>query len=226
MIVQTVVLGLIITVFLLWRLRASNGKQKRKAVFLVGPAEAGKTSLFSQLVYGTAAPTVTSTAPNRGCWKSEDGELTIVDLPGHPKAQDMLKSEFNNNTLSPSAVVFVINSATIDRDVHSVALMYLNVLLECYKAKVHRVLIACNKFDLFTAVPANQAFKLLQNELDNIIKLQDAQVESISAQDERLWDSFLNSLDSFHVEAISGSATKGTGLDKWKAWIQFKLFHL
>ncbi|WVR05029.1 hypothetical protein IAU60_002041 [Kwoniella sp. DSM 27419] len=93
-------------------------------VLLVGPSDAGKTSLFAKLVHGIYPQTHTSVIPSITSFilssPDDDGAtktLRLVDLPGHPRLRDQLKTHVKDAT----AVVFVVDVQAIVRNASSIA---------------------------------------------------------------------------------------------------------
>ena len=87
-VIAGVVVGVILLIFLLRRQKSSS----RRSVLIVGPSDAGKTALFSQLVHGRCVDTYTSMVENSDVKSiaSDDGSkspktVQLVDLPGHDR---------------------------------------------------------------------------------------------------------------------------------------------
>ena len=84
--------GLLIGIVLLFILtRRRFGVVSRRVVLLLGPSDAGKTSLFSQLVHGRSVDTYTSMVENSTTKSFSTGNgassksVQLVDLPGHER---------------------------------------------------------------------------------------------------------------------------------------------
>ena len=83
--------GLLVGIVLLFILtRRRLGVVSRRVVLLLGPSDAGKTSLFSQLVHGRSVDTYTSMVENSTTksFSTESGaskSVQLVDLPGHER---------------------------------------------------------------------------------------------------------------------------------------------
>ncbi|EPY51021.1 signal recognition particle receptor beta subunit Srp102 [Schizosaccharomyces cryophilus OY26] len=193
-------------------------QKKTPAIFFVGPTESGKTTLFCQLVYEKTKSTVPSIEPNEALWKDD---IVLVDLPGHARTKHWTEKKLNES-YDIRLVVFVLNSATMDRDLHQIGLSLFDVLLKCRKHKISKVLVACNKFDLFTAQPAKQIQTAVLKELDNIFEEKEAQLDAIVTEDVD-WDQLRPQLQDIPLEFLSGSALKGTNLDQWIQWMESSL---
>jgi signal recognition particle receptor subunit beta len=143
------------TLLLLVLLRLLAGGKRHSTVVLVGPCNAGKTTLFYQLKDAAPAQlgTVASMQENEGlCTVRNDkdrvlGTVRLLDLPGHPR----LRSKMESHLRSASAVVLVLDSADITPQRTEAAEDLFEVLTHPTVARRRvPVLIACNKADLET----------------------------------------------------------------------------
>lgn len=99
-----------------------NKKYKDSCLILGEPA-AGKTLLFSRLVFGPEEDVTvhTSTAPNSGVWIHDPRKkrgVGIIDAPGNKKVagcwREIVKSGSRDGVAAPSAIVFVIDSTSFE----------------------------------------------------------------------------------------------------------------
>lgn len=87
---------------------------------LIGPCEAGKTVLFSELIFGKQRETFTSIAENVGDYSREGSgkSVRIVDIPGHERLRRRFFDQYKS---SAKAIVYVLDSVTVQKDVRDVA---------------------------------------------------------------------------------------------------------
>eukprot|EP00887_Chlorella_sp_A99_P002206 scaffold21.g2206.t1 len=143
-------LALALLVLTLLKLWASG--PKGNAVLLVGPCDAGKTTLFHQLRDGsTHAGTVASMQENVAecVLAAEKGgaarPLTLIDIPGHPR----LRGKFDSYVDRARGIVFLVDSVDFMPKKAAVAEQLCDAL--CHPSVARRrlpVLLACNKQDM------------------------------------------------------------------------------
>ncbi|KAM0561941.1 hypothetical protein ACHAPJ_002382 [Fusarium lateritium] len=164
-------------------------------VLLVGPANAGKTSLltlFERGASGTETHTsqvsqsvelnASTDSEHRHSFRNHDvhdGTYTkflLIDTPGHGKLRNKAMDKLNR-TEKLKGVVFVVDAAAIgEPDVLAPTAAYLyDVLLFLQKRATNTnakaiipILIAANKMDLFTALPSTLVKTNLEAELTRI----------------------------------------------------------
>ncbi|KAJ6790444.1 hypothetical protein PWT90_03022 [Aphanocladium album] len=238
-------------------------------VLLLGPDNAGKTSLQTLYERGTApAATHTSQAAqsvelnastdsaSKTTFRNHDesdGTYTkflLVDTPGHGKLRNSAMGKLARAD-KLRAVVFVVDAAALgEHDVLAPTAQYLHdVLLHLQKRATSGgggnnkkekqsvpLLIAANKTDLFTALPANMVKSSLEMEISRIRAsrskgLLDSGVgaDDVAAEEQDGWlgeygsDKFtFGQMQEFDidVDVLSGSVTtEQPGAEKWWWWI-------
>ncbi|KZT71307.1 P-loop containing nucleoside triphosphate hydrolase protein [Daedalea quercina L-15889] len=90
---------------------------KGDALLLVGPSDAGKTTIFSTLVYKQTLPSHTSMQSNVSFMPLQDKHLRVVDVPGHPRIRD----QFRDYMADAQGIAFVVDSSTVSRNGAAVA---------------------------------------------------------------------------------------------------------
>ncbi|KAI9304664.1 signal recognition particle receptor beta subunit-domain-containing protein [Cunninghamella echinulata] len=149
-------------------------QQKGNTLLILGIPDAGKTSLFTLLRYGKLASTVTSMKENEGKVAIENKSFDLVDMPGHERVRyrylDFLPVSYK--------IIFVLDSTTLHRQVRPVA-EYLYHLLANPIVQQNKtpIFIACNKHDMFTALPISKIKPLLEAEINRLRATRTAAVE-------------------------------------------------
>ncbi|EPS93312.1 hypothetical protein FOMPIDRAFT_1136422 [Fomitopsis schrenkii] len=80
------------------------------ALLLVGPSDAGKTAIFSTLVYKHTLPTQTSMQSNVSVMAAQ--QLRVADVPGHPRIRDQYRDYMGD----ARGIAFVVDSSTVSRN--------------------------------------------------------------------------------------------------------------
>ncbi|KAF3220971.1 hypothetical protein TWF106_006567 [Orbilia oligospora] len=251
-------LAIVIIPIILDKLLTPGSKTGPSSVILLaGPRDAGKTSLLLYLQEKTLIPTQTSTTPAivklppsalSPAGSEDDGSTKpfhLKDTPGHPK----LRSTAMNTIIQPAesciGVVYVLDSAVLStqaRITDTTGYLY-ELLLAIQKryavlsesntsTEPIPLLIACNKNDLFTALPSTKISNLLQTELSRMKETKrkgllgagagendDEDLDLVlgdEASDQITWEG----LKEFGVEiSIQSGSVKSGNIDGWKSWM-------
>lgn len=233
------------------------------SVLLVGPPGGGKTSLLTLLERGdNATPTHTSQIPHsieltvstdngvqsykEAAKEDAPGSHTkflMLDTPGHGKLRDLAMSKINDKD-PLKGVVFVVDAAALDENLQVTANYLFDVLLALQKRMgvgktskappaVH-VLIAANKNDLFTALPASLVKNNLEAELGRIrasrskgLKASGVGADELDDEENDDWlgeygsEKFtFSQMREFDIEVdVVGGSVLGGNVDKWWEWI-------
>ncbi|KAK7941210.1 hypothetical protein PG997_002966 [Apiospora hydei] len=236
------------------------------SVVLVGPPGAGKTALLTLLERGDAAiSTHTSQVPQsieltvsvdqhlsfREAVKDdapgEHKKFLLVDTPGHGKLRNFAMDSLVARE-GLKGIVFMLDAATLDENLAATANYLYEVLLALQKRvssvktsktpSAINVLIAANKSDLFTALPATLVKSNLEAELGRIRKSRSkgllASGVGIDDVDNGENDDWLGEYGSekftfgqmqefnLEVDIVGGSVTEGK-VDKWWHWVSERL---
>lgn len=87
-------------------------------MLLAGLCDSGKTLIYSMVLNGSDVETFTSLKENFGFLTLPNGMLRVVDLPGHERLRLRLLDAYKNST---KALVYVIDSSTIQKEIKDVA---------------------------------------------------------------------------------------------------------
>ncbi|KAI0379658.1 P-loop containing nucleoside triphosphate hydrolase protein [Hypomontagnella monticulosa] len=236
-------------------------------ILLVGPPGGGKTSLLTLLERGdSASATHTSQIPqsveltvsnDRGATTFREAaqidapgshrKFLLVDTPGHGK----LRNQHAMTQLAASTlrgVVYILDAASLEDSLADAAAYLYDVLLALQKRTgagktsktpnaIH-VLIAANKLDLFTALPASLVKSNLEAELGRIRQSRSkglldsgVGVDEVGSEEQDGWlgeygsEKFsFGQMREFDIEVdiVGGSVLEGN-VDKWWDWISDRI---
>lgn len=165
----------LITCVLLYIFRKKRAA--RTDFLLTGVCDSGKTLLFSQLVINKGRETFTSISENIGWYQCGRGSVKVLDLPGHER----LRSKFFDKYKSQAkGIVYVVDSATLQKDVRDVA-DYLYTILADNATSSSAILILCNKQDEPLAKGSAVIKALLEKELNVIRSTRASKLESVDS---------------------------------------------
>ncbi|KAK9456472.1 signal recognition particle receptor beta subunit-domain-containing protein [Dipodascopsis uninucleata] len=217
---------------------------------IVGPSGAGKTALFSMLQYGERVSTLPSIEQNVSTTfkltsVSDQKNFVLIDTPGHQKLRHSMFATLQANQVARSilGVIYMVDASVVSKPekLREAADYLYDLLRIAERVRLGTdVLIAANKSELFTAVPAKRLRSLLENEITKIRVLRSKSVGSVTSGDEKTVDeeeesdsiiggrAWLGAPDSkeFHFEdlesdvvVIDGSVEKGS-IDSWIRWME------
>ncbi|KAF3915423.1 hypothetical protein AA313_de0209286 [Arthrobotrys entomopaga] len=238
-----------------------KAKTGPSSVFLLaGPRDAGKTSFLLYLEEKTLVATQTSTAPATikfspaalEATKSEDGHedvsgkpFHLKDTPGHPKLRSTALTNITDTTAPCIGILFMLDSAVLSAQpkltdtveyLHEILLAIqkrYSVLSETTtSAELIPLLIACNKNDLFTALPSSKISLLLQSELGRMKETKrkgllnagageddDEDLERVLGDENSDLITWEN-LKEFGVDiSVQSGSIKSGSVDGWKSWL-------
>jgi len=136
-------------------------------VLITGICDSGKTTILSQLVSGKTGQTYTSMNHNRFSLPVENkAAVELVDVPGSDRVRGQVIDQFSG---SARAVVFVVDSNTVSKQVRDVA-EYLHFLLtnKNINSNSPPLLIVCNKQDSGMAKSSGAVKALLEKEIEKV----------------------------------------------------------
>uniref|UniRef100_A0A182J8N6 Signal recognition particle receptor subunit beta n=1 Tax=Anopheles atroparvus TaxID=41427 RepID=A0A182J8N6_ANOAO len=163
---------LTLVVLFLWKRK----KTVRSAVLFTGLCDSGKTFLFSNLILGGGRETFTSIKENVGFFKTEKGrELKVVDVPGHERLRGKFFDEYKNVA---KAVVYLIDSVTVQKDIRDVADFLYTILADKATSKIP-VIVLCNKQDETLAKSESAIKSMLEKEMNIVRQTRRNQLKSV-----------------------------------------------
>jgi len=145
----------------------SKRRSLGRDVLITGICDSGKTTILSQLVSGKTGQTYTSMNHNRFSLPIENkAAVELVDVPGSDRVRGQVIDEFSG---SARAVVFVVDSNTVSKQVRDVA-EFLHFLLtnKNINSNSPPLLIVCNKQDSGMAKSAGAVQALLEKEIEKV----------------------------------------------------------
>uniref|UniRef100_A0A2M3Z7P2 Signal recognition particle receptor subunit beta n=1 Tax=Anopheles braziliensis TaxID=58242 RepID=A0A2M3Z7P2_9DIPT len=161
-----------IVVLFLWKRK----KTVRSAVLFTGLCESGKTFVFSNLILGDERETFTSIKENIGTYKTSKGrELKVVDVPGHERLRGKF---FDQYKTSAKAIVYMIDSATVQKDIRDVADFLYTILADKAIANLP-VIVLCNKQDETMAKSETAIRSMLEKEFNIVRQTRKNQLQSV-----------------------------------------------
>ncbi|KAG6862612.1 hypothetical protein C0993_002375, partial [Termitomyces sp. T159_Od127] len=91
-----------------------RSRSRGSALLLIGPPDAGKTAILSQLVYGQALQTHTSLQINSSLvnLSTPKKSIRVIDIPGHPRIRDQFREHLDD----AKAIAFVVDASTVSRN--------------------------------------------------------------------------------------------------------------
>lgn len=149
----------------------------RKSVLFMGLSDSGKTLLFVRLAYSQYRQTFTSMKENVEDYITSNKTLKIVDLPGQERLRGKYFDQYKN---SAKAIVYVVDSVTIQKEIRDVA-EYLYTILSDPVVQKNSVpiLILCNKQDQPLAKGGQVIKSLLEKEINLVRVTKSSQLESV-----------------------------------------------
>lgn len=157
---------LVITFLIILVAYVFNKGKKRKAVLICGPCDAGKTQLFSQLLYAKESETYTSMQENIGMLSLSDfgkKPVTVLDCPGHERLRIKGLDAHKDKAMG---IIYVLDASTITKGIRDATEFLFRILSD---PSVHGsrvpVMIVCNKQDLTLAKGASVIERELAKEI-------------------------------------------------------------
>lgn len=155
----------------------SRRRHLRRSILLAGLSDAGKTLLFVRLVYSQFRQTFTSMKENLEEYITSHQPLRIVDLPGQERLRNKYFDQYKNNA---KAIVYVVDSVTIQKEIRDVAEYLYTILLDTVVQSYNPpLLILCNKQDQPMAKGSQVIKSLLEKEINLVRVTKSSQLQSV-----------------------------------------------
>lgn len=152
-------------------------KSVRRAILFTGLCDTGKTLLYARLVHKKFIQTQTSIRENIGDYVTSNGMVRIVDIPGHERVRNKFFDKYKPIT---RAIVYVIDSVTIQKEVRDVAEYLYNIITDSLiLTNAPAILILCNKQDLPLSKGSNVIKSILEKEMNTLRVTKSSQLESV-----------------------------------------------
>ncbi|XP_067642882.1 signal recognition particle receptor subunit beta [Eurosta solidaginis] len=170
------VLGFVIMAIILILRKRSLG---RRDFLLTGLSESGKSAIFMQILYNKFPNTLTSITENVGEYRSGRSSGRLIDIPGHYRVRNKYFDQFKH---SAKAIIFVVDSVTVQKEVRDVADVLYSVLADVATQSCP-VLVLCNKHDLSTAKGAQVIKSILEKEMNIVRSTRSRKLQSVGEED-------------------------------------------
>ncbi|XP_030372478.1 signal recognition particle receptor subunit beta [Scaptodrosophila lebanonensis] len=162
---------IIVAIFVILRRRSSG----RRDFLLTGLCEAGKSSIFMQLLHDKFPETFTSIKENVGDYVSGRLSARLVDIPGHYRVRDKCFDVYKRKA---KGLIFVVDSVSVQKEIRDVADSLYTVLTD-NATQPCSVLVLCNKQDQTTAKSAQVIKSLLEKELNLVRDTRSRKLQSV-----------------------------------------------
>ncbi|KAG4304076.1 hypothetical protein PORY_002440 [Pneumocystis oryctolagi] len=171
-----------------------------KKIAILGVQGSGKTAFFTKLCCGSKQKSYTSIRPNEAVSCFFPGKKAIlIDFPGHPKFYHLFRE-----TKHIKSVIFMIDASVIIKNAYHVAQQFYVLLKDLRAKKIKSVLIAANKNDLFTSLPAPKITSILEEKLSDIILSRSKGIIEMDENDDDDDDWLINAEGKVQLSDIQG----------------------
>jgi len=203
-----------------------NKGKKRKAILICGPCDAGKTQLFSQLLYSKESETYTSMQENIGLLSLSDfgkKPVTVLDCPGHERLRIKGLDQHKDKAMG---IIYVLDASTITKGIRDATEFLFRILSDpsIHGSRVP-IMIVCNKQDLTLAKGASVIERELAKEIGLLRETHSRTLEGTDGNAlnhvflGKEGKDFVFSDLKAKVDVCEVSSTKGENMDKVKKWI-------
>jgi len=142
-------------------------KSSKKTVYILGPSDAGKTTLLSTLVTKGEASPITVTSQTANIYDNyntlKNKIFRLIDIPGADKVRSSVLA-FNLARFPAAALIFVVDSCSVVKDSREAAEWLYVALADAFGGKPPPLLIVCAKQGLPGAKAARAVRSALERE--------------------------------------------------------------
>ncbi|CAB3261318.1 unnamed protein product [Arctia plantaginis] len=210
----TLLSGIVLVFTLIFWWCFTRRRHLRRSVLLMGLSDSGKTLLFVRLVYSQYRQTFTSMKENVEEYLTSSNSLKIVDLPGQERLRNKFFDQYKS---SAKAIVFVIDSVTIQKEIRDVAEYLYTVLSDpTVQSNSPALIILCNKQDQPFTKGSQVIKNLLEKEINLVRITKSSQLQSVDPSHNntstyigKMGKDFEFSHLSFRVDIAESSANTG-----------------
>jgi signal recognition particle receptor subunit beta len=180
-------------------------KKTTNVVLLMGLSNAGKTAIFSKLVFNKPKKSVQSLKENEAHMK--DFDLKLIDLPGADRLRPKYWDQYRQ---SVKQIIFVVDSTTVEISLSNCAEFLYSILSDqIVHGNKLRFAIACHKQDIEGAQSKSKIKSILEEELTAIKETKRGQLGRTSdvENEDYLRDRFNDkiSLDALKIQFVETS---------------------
>ncbi|XP_052759971.1 signal recognition particle receptor subunit beta-like [Mya arenaria] len=200
-------------------------QNKRRGVLILGNCDAGKTLLYTQLIYKKHNQTFSSISPNSGNYTvAESGKtLRLVDLPGHERIRQQM---LDGHKDLARGVIFVIDSSSVQKEIKDIAEYLYTVLSDNRISNMSPpLLVACNKQDMSFTKGAKVIQALLEKEMNTLRITKSAALQDTSASNNNTYlgrrdrDFTFNDLKPMKIDFVECSCQEKADINAIQDWL-------
>lgn len=195
-----------VLVIILTLLITKRFKKSQYTILLTGLSDAGKTAIFSRIVFNKPKKSVTSLKENEA--EVADLNIKLIDLPGAERLRVRLWDQYRARARH---IMYVVDSTQLESKFRD-ASDYLYQLLADEIVHKNKVLftIVCHKQDLENALDKAQVQAIIEKELNAIKNTKKGQLGKTSEEEDndymlQRFDQKAISLDSLSINLIETS---------------------
>lgn len=168
--------AILIAYILFVRLR----RKTQNVVLLIGLSGAGKTAIFTKLIFNKKKQSVSSLKENDAT--NKDLNLRLIDIPGAERLRNNYWEQYRSTA---NSVIFVVDSVCVEDNLRDVSEYIYSIISDplLHKNKI-LFTIACNKQDLDDAKKKDEITHLVEREVNAIKATKKGQLGKTSDEEE------------------------------------------